>query len=126
MLAMKSPSKVAFEKAIDACAEASMIHLEAMANERYAAYLMEAKETELAKDYLTKSYWLYQEWGAHGKNFLLSQQHHLLWKLLYFENLSHFTLTYPLPFLAPEQDSQQCDDEPYFILRQINCTHVHF
>ena len=78
MLAMKSPSKVAFEKAIDACAEASMIHLEAMANERYAAYLMEEKEAELAKDYLTKSYWLYQEWGAHGKNFILSQHYDYL------------------------------------------------
>ena len=107
MLAMKSPSKLAFEKAIDACAEASMIHLEAMANERYAAYLMSKKESELAKDYLTKSYWLYQDWGAHGKNLNLSQQHDYLKnpkvsnlnliKRLFVFYYSNFALTDPLP-----------------------------
>eukprot|EP00579_Thalassiosira_antarctica_P001484 CAMPEP_0201869558 /NCGR_PEP_ID=MMETSP0902-20130614/3031_1 /ASSEMBLY_ACC=CAM_ASM_000551 /TAXON_ID=420261 /ORGANISM="Thalassiosira antarctica, Strain CCMP982" /LENGTH=1165 /DNA_ID=CAMNT_0048395085 /DNA_START=172 /DNA_END=3669 /DNA_ORIENTATION=+ len=37
MLALKKPSRISFEKAIHACAGASMINLEAMPKERYAA-----------------------------------------------------------------------------------------
>jgi len=78
MLAMKRPSKEAYGKAIDACSEASMIHLEAMAKERFAAFLIREKNAALANEYITSSYWLYQDWGAHAKALHLSQQHEFL------------------------------------------------
>ena len=78
MLAMKGPSREAFKKAIDACAEANMIHLEAMAKERYASFLSNEKDMALANDYITSSYWLYQDWGAHAKALQLSQQYDFL------------------------------------------------
>mmetsp|Transcript_26404 Transcript_26404/g.63372 ORF Transcript_26404/g.63372 Transcript_26404/m.63372 type:complete len:90 (+) Transcript_26404:3305-3574(+) len=67
MLAMRGPSRKAFQRAIDACAGASMIHLEAMAKERYAVMLNDESDSELAKNYMTSSYWLYHDWGAHAK-----------------------------------------------------------
>ena len=75
---MKSPSKKSFTKAIDACSEAGMVHLEAMSKERYAAFLNQEKDTELANEYITSSYWLYQDWGAHAKALQLSQQNDFL------------------------------------------------
>jgi len=74
---MKSPSRKAFSKAIEACSE--MIHLEAMSKERYASFLLnQEKDTELANEYITSSYWLYQDWGAHAKALQLSQQNDFL------------------------------------------------
>lgn len=78
MLAMQSPSSDAFEKAIGACAEAGMIHLEAMANERYAMFLYEDKIEALANEYMTSSFWLYQDWGAQAKVIQLTQQYNFL------------------------------------------------
>mmetsp|Transcript_12289 Transcript_12289/g.21305 ORF Transcript_12289/g.21305 Transcript_12289/m.21305 type:complete len:120 (-) Transcript_12289:126-485(-) len=75
---MKGPSRQAFEKAIDASGEANMIHLEAMAKERYAIFLGREKYDALAKQYVTSSYWLYQDWGAHAKALQLSQQYEFL------------------------------------------------
>jgi len=78
MLAMQVSRREVFEKAIDACNEASMVHLEAMAKERYAALLKRENDTPLSNDYITSSYWLYQDWGAHGKALQLSQQYDFL------------------------------------------------
>merc|ERR1712029_1269894 len=78
MLAMKGPSRNSFKRAINACAEASLIHLEAMAKERYAAFLTDEDEVEQAKDYIRSSYWLYKDWGANAKAFLLQKQHDFL------------------------------------------------
>ena len=75
MLAMKSPSSEAFKKAIDACAEAGVIHLEAMAQERYAVYLNAENNGELVNEYITSAYLLYQDWGAHAKALQMSQQY---------------------------------------------------
>ena len=78
MLAMKSPSRKSFEKAIDACIESNMIHLEAMAKERYSVFLNGEKDTALANDYITSSFWLYQDWGAYSKALQLKQQNSFL------------------------------------------------
>ena len=79
MLAMKDPSRKAFSKAIEASSEAGMVHLEAMSKERYASFLLnQEKDTELANEYITSSYWLYQDWGAHAKALQLSQQNDFL------------------------------------------------
>ena len=78
MLAMKGPSRKAFSKAIEASEQAGMVHLEAMSKERYAAFLNQEKDTELANEYLTSSYWLYQDWGAYAKALQLSQQNDFL------------------------------------------------
>ena len=48
MLAMKRPSKASFAKAVDACAEARMINLEAMAKERFALFLTKENDVALA------------------------------------------------------------------------------
>ena len=78
MCAMRLPSREAFKKAIEATAEANMIHLKAMAKERFALLLYGEKEEALANDCITSSYWLYREWGAHGKALKLSQQYDFL------------------------------------------------
>ena len=75
---MKASSRKSFEKAIKSCAEASMIHLEAMAKERYVAFLNTEGDTALANDFITSSYWLYQDWGAHAKALQLLQQYDFL------------------------------------------------
>lgn len=78
MLAMKSPSREGFKQAIDACAEASMVHLEAMAKERYAVFLNGESDAELANDYITSSFWLYQDYGAYAKALQLKERHDFL------------------------------------------------
>ena len=76
MLALKSPSRDAFQKAIDACG--NMLHLEAMVNERYAAFLMTQNDEAAAKECITSSFWLFQDVGYHAKALQLSQQHSYL------------------------------------------------
>jgi len=79
MLAMKGPSRKSYTKAVEACSEAGMVHLEAISKERYASFLLnQEKDTELANEYITSSYWLYQDWGAHAKALQLSQQNDFL------------------------------------------------
>ena len=78
MLAMKAPKRKTFTKAINACAEARMINLEAIAKERFAMLLMKENEVALANDYLTSSYWLYRDWGAHAKALQLLQTYDFL------------------------------------------------
>ena len=75
ILALKGPSRKSFLKAIDACAEADMVHLEAPARERFAAFLRTENNLELAKEQITSSYWLYRDWGAYAKALDLSQQY---------------------------------------------------
>ena len=76
--AMKKPTKNAFTAAIDSCREANMPHLEAMARERYAMFLLARKETELAHSSITSAYWLYFDWGAHGKSLSLAREYPFL------------------------------------------------
>ncbi len=87
MLAVRVPSREAFKKAIEATAEANMIHLEAMAKEHFALLMYGEKEEALANDYIISSYWLYREWGAHAKALTLSQQYE-------FIKVRRFTFTY--------------------------------
>ena len=78
MLAMKKPSKNSYQKAITACSEASMFHLEAMAHEHYAIMLNEQGDSDLANNHITSSYWLYKDWGATAKAIQLSDAYTFL------------------------------------------------
>ena len=78
---MKSPSRDAFSKAIEACAEGKFVNLEAMVNERYAAFLREENDEAASNDCITEAYFLYQDWGAHAKALQLSKDHSFLKKL---------------------------------------------
>lgn len=78
MSAMKKPTRDSFRKAIDACAEANFTHLEAMALERYAAYLNTQNDEELASKCLTTAYWQYQDWGASAKALQLANTNNFL------------------------------------------------
>merc|ERR1719253_1685613 len=77
---MKAPKRKTFTKAINACAEARMINLEAIAKERFAMLLMKENDVALANDHLTSSYWLYRDWGAHAKALQLLQTYDFLKK----------------------------------------------
>ena len=76
--ASKKPTKKAFTSAIDSCREASMPHLEAIAKERYAMFLLTQNESNLAHGFITSAYWLYFDWGAHGKLVSLAQEYPFL------------------------------------------------
>jgi len=78
LLAVKNQSRESFTNAIAAASEACMIHLEAMAKERYAVFLTRENDEDAAREYLVSSYWAYQDWGAHAKALALSEQHHYL------------------------------------------------
>lgn len=80
LLAMKKPSKSAFEAAIDAAAEASTIHLEAMVKERYGLFLQHQNEDKLANDCIASSYFSYYDWGAHSKALRMTQEYPFLTK----------------------------------------------
>ena len=55
-----------------------MIHLQAMSTERYAMFLYEQNDEALAKEFITSSYWLYQDWGADAKALQLTQLYDFL------------------------------------------------
>lgn len=76
--AMKSPSRYAFSKAIEACADGNFVNLEAMINERYAAYLRKENDEAASKECITSAYFLYQDWGAYAKALELSEGHEFL------------------------------------------------
>lgn len=76
--ALKKPTKKAFTAAIDSCKEANMQHLEAMVRERYAMFLLTQNESDLAHDFIASAYWMYFDWGAHGKSFALAQEYPFL------------------------------------------------
>ncbi len=78
--AMKSPSRDTFCKAIEACAEGNFVNLEAMVNERYAAFLKEEKDEAAFNECIANAYFLYQDWGAHAKALQLSEEHEFLKK----------------------------------------------
>ena len=65
-------------KAIDACTEAGLIQLEAMAREQYATFLTKENEVGLANEQITISYWKYQDWGAYAKALQMVQQYAFL------------------------------------------------
>ncbi len=76
--AMKNPSRDAFKKAIEACAEVNFVNLEAIGNERYGAFLKAQNDEVAFKECITAAYFLYQDWGAHAKALELSKQHPFL------------------------------------------------
>jgi len=76
--ALKKPTKKAFTAAVDCCREANMPHLEAMARERYAMFLLTQNELDLAHSFITSAYWLYFDWGAHAKSVSLAQEYPFL------------------------------------------------
>ncbi len=78
MLAMKKPSKSAFEAAIDAATEATTIHLEAMVKEQYGLFLQQKNEDKLANDCIASSYFCYYDWGAHAKALRMTQDYPFL------------------------------------------------
>ncbi len=78
--AMKSPSRDAFHDAIEACAEGNFVNLEAMVNERYAAFLRGVQDEAASNECLKDAYFLYQEWGADAKALQLSKDHEFLKK----------------------------------------------
>ncbi len=77
---MKNPSRDAFSKAIEACAEGNFVNLQAMVNERYAAYLRKENDEAASKACITSAYFLYQDWGAYAKALRLSEEHEFLKK----------------------------------------------
>ena len=78
MLALKKPNREAFQEAIDACAEAKFVHLEAMAAERYATLLKDENDIGQANDFLATAYWRYRDWGADAKASSLVEEHEFL------------------------------------------------
>lgn len=75
---MKNPCSDAFVKAIDACRDGHFVNLEAMLNERYAAFLIKNNDEVASKDCIINAYFLYQDWGAHAKALQLSKEHEYL------------------------------------------------
>lgn len=59
MKAIAKPSRKSFKKAIESCSDAKFVHLEAMATERFAAYLRKTGDESQANFCLTNAYWLY-------------------------------------------------------------------
>lgn len=78
MLAMKRPSRRSFTKAIVACDVADMVHLKAMAEERFANFLMKENDASLATEYMTSAFWHYQDWGADAKSLDLLNKYDFL------------------------------------------------
>ena len=66
VLALRKPKKAAFEQAIDACNEAKLLQLEALAKERYSVFLMDNQDSRSIA-FLEGAYWSYLEWGAMAK-----------------------------------------------------------
>lgn len=80
IMALKKPSKKSFTAAVESCIEASMPHLEAMARERFAMFLQTQNETELANSHISCAYFLYYDYGAHGKALALTKEYPFLEK----------------------------------------------
>jgi predicted ATPase len=78
--AEEKPSKSNYDKAIRACSEAGMLHLEALIIEWYGLQELEKGEAyrEVAEDYLSKALWIYQDWSATGKVSQMRQKHQFL------------------------------------------------
>jgi predicted ATPase len=75
------PSKSYYDEAIQACSNASLMHLEAMMNERCGLFLLEEIEDQkklLAEPYLSRAMWLYNDWCATGKVYQMMQRHEFL------------------------------------------------
>jgi hypothetical protein len=80
IMALKKPSKKSFTAAVESCIEVSMPHLEAMARERFAMFLQTQNETDLANSHITCAYFLYYDYGAHGKALALTKEYPFLEK----------------------------------------------
>ena len=78
MKALKRSNRQAFSSAIDACAEATFIHLEAMAREQFALFLYKENDTKAGNDYLTSAFWLYRDWRADFKALRMSEEYEFL------------------------------------------------
>ena len=78
MMALKQPSEKAFSMAIDACAEANFVHLEAMAREQYALFLYKENNINAGNEYMAGSFWLYRDWRADFKALTMSEEYEFL------------------------------------------------
>lgn len=78
MMALKRPSGQAFSMAIDACAEANFVHLEAMAREQYALFLYKENNISAGNEYMAASFWLYRDWRADFKALTMSEEYEFL------------------------------------------------
>jgi len=65
--AAKKPGKERYNLAIEACANARMIHLEAMMNERCSAWLQEQNDEGNARAHMLRAFSCYHSWGARAK-----------------------------------------------------------
>jgi len=66
--AIKSRKRAMFDQAMEACAIAGMKNMEAIMCEQCGVMLMERKDqVAAAEEYLVRSYFLYNEWGARRK-----------------------------------------------------------
>mmetsp|Transcript_8321 Transcript_8321/g.19077 ORF Transcript_8321/g.19077 Transcript_8321/m.19077 type:complete len:1103 (+) Transcript_8321:335-3643(+) len=79
VLALKKPKKTAFEQAIDACNEAKLLQLEALAKERYAVFLRD-NGCSKSNAFMEVAYWSYLEWGAMAKVKKMRRAHPFLAK----------------------------------------------
>jgi len=79
LFAEKNPSKKNYDKAIDACTSAGMLHLKAMMNEHCALLQLKRKKgKEVGESYLTEAFFAYKDWGAVSKTRQLEQQYDFL------------------------------------------------
>jgi hypothetical protein len=67
LLAEKSPSKEAYDKAISVCSRSGNVNFAAIANESTALYFFEQGDEDWAMHYLSRALILYGDWGALGK-----------------------------------------------------------
>jgi len=67
LLAEKSPSKRSYDKAIDACTSAGMLHLKAMMNEHCAFLQLGKQKIKMGESYMVEAYLAYKDWGAASK-----------------------------------------------------------
>uniref|UniRef100_A0A7S4JG53 Orc1-like AAA ATPase domain-containing protein n=1 Tax=Odontella aurita TaxID=265563 RepID=A0A7S4JG53_9STRA len=76
--AVSTPGKKAYDEAISACSECNLTHLEAIMSERCSLFFQKKDDTEQMRNYLTKAYWLYSDWGAIAKVDQLKSSHPFL------------------------------------------------
>jgi len=78
MKAMKHRTRQSFEKAVKACMETNVTHIQAIATEHFGEFLIDENDRELGEEYLTMAYWFYYDWGAHGKTVSMKNRHRFL------------------------------------------------
>jgi len=79
LLAEKNPSKKNYDKAIEACTRAEMLHLKALMNERCSLLLSKKKKKkDVVQKYLIEAFYAYKDWGAISKTRELKAKYEFL------------------------------------------------